>query len=297
GSGSVSGMMDFLNTSQVASSQTIAGSYAVGDATNGRGTITFTSPASMSFAFYIVSGSEMFIIDSNPSGANDAPTTLSAWKQAASFPSPSGVSVLRLDGGAKGCSPGVAGSRVELDLLQWGTAGNGTVSGDENDCGTASTNAAEAFTYSVAANGRVTVAGTGNHPPVFYLVSSTEGFMVGTDIRSVESGFMEPQVGSNFNNASLSGNYFFGTEPLVVNGGDVGVGVVTLDGNGNVSGTSDYNSPGGLTTNDTFTDTLNVSANGRMVSSESVSYVISTFKAVMIDGSHSNTPKISVIEK
>ena len=120
--------------------------------------------------------------------------------------------------------------------------------------------------------------------------------MVGTDILTVDSGFMQPQVGSNFTNSSFSGNYIFGSQPPLVSGGDVGVGVVTLDGNGNVSGTTDFNA-GGTVTTKTITDTFTVSANGRSVNSDSVSYIVSTSEAVMIDHTHSNTPTISVIEK
>ena len=294
GSGSISGMMDYVNTSQVAASQTVAGSYAVGDTSNGRGSITFTSPAAMQFAFYIVSANEVFLIDSNPNGANDAPTTGRALKQAASFPAPTSgsVSVLSMDARSKNCS---VGSRINLGLVQWGAAGSATVSGDDNDCGTAVTSTPGSFNYTVAANGRVLVS-IGNNPKVLYMASSTEGFLVGTDTNNVWAGSFELQVGSNFTNSSFSGNYIFGSQPPAASGGDVGVGVVTLDGNRHVSGTNDYNA-GGTVTTKTITDTFTVSANGRSVNSDSVSYIISTSKAVMIDNAHSNTPTISVIDK
>jgi hypothetical protein len=241
----------------------------------------------------------VFLIDSNPTGTYDAFLTMRAFKQPASFPAPANgsVSVLSLDGVSPNCPPGMSGSGVELDLLQWGAAGSSTVSGDLNDCGTASLNPSNPSTYSIASNGRVTTNYPGHpHPPVFYLVNSTEGFLVGTNTAKVQSGFFELQVGSNFSNASLVGNYFFGTQPLVVNGGDVGVGIATLDGTGNVTGTSDYNDGGTITT-DTFTDTLSVAASGRATTSETVIYVISPSKLLMIDGGHSNFPKVGIIEK
>ncbi len=300
GSGGFVGMMDFVDPAGTMSGQAIGGSYAVGDTTNGRGTMTFTSPVTMTFAFYIVSANEVFIIDNNPAGAYDGPLTMTGLKQDASFPAPTDgtVSVLHMDG-VGDCPQGVSGSRAELDFLQWGTEGNGTVSGDENDCGSPQTNSPQAVTYTVAANGRVTTTG-GNHPPVFYLVSSTEGFLVGTNVSSVEAGFMEPQVGSNFSNASVSGDYFFGTQPLAAYGspnhGSVGVGVITADGNGHVSGTNDFNGGGSITT-DTFNDTISVSASGRATTSNSVMYLVSSSKAIMIDGGDDNTPRISVTEK
>jgi len=298
GSGGFSGIQDYVNTTGVGTAMTIAGTYTVGDTTNGRGTLAITSPVPNSFAFYIVSMNEVFLIDTNPTAQYDAFLTMTALKQSASFPAPANgsVSVLSSDALSNNCSGGGnPGSRVELSFLQWGTAGNGVHSGDENECGTATTMSAEAFTYTVAANGRVTLA-AGPTSPVLYLVSSGKGFMVGTELQTVEFGFFEPQAGSNFNNASLSGDYFFGTQPLARNGSSVGVGVVTLDGNGHLTGTTDDNFGGTITT-ETFADTYSVAASGRVTTSDTVVYIISTSKAVMIDGGHGNFPKISVIEK
>lgn len=298
GNGTLSGMMDIVNTSQVGPSLTMAASYTVGDTTNGRGTMPFTSPGGFTMAFYIVSANEMFLIDSNPSGQGDSPLVLDALKQASSFPAPASgsVSVLSLEGRSPSCPQGQPGTGVEIDLMQWGAAGSANLAGDMNDCGVAGANPSVAIGYTVAGNGRVVTTGF-THPPVIYLVNSSEGFLVGTNVNKVQQGFFEAQASGSFSNASLTGSYFFGNRAPVVNGGDVGEGVVVANGNGGITGTNDFNSSGGLVADQTFSDTYSAAANGRVTTNETVLYIISTSKALLIDGAHSNFPKVSVIEK
>ena len=71
--------------------------------------------------------------------------------------------------------------------------------------------------YSVASNGRVTLAESGFQnsqtqqtlQPVLYMVSNNEAFIVGTDA-AVSFGFMTAQSGP-FTDASLSGTYAGGS--------------------------------------------------------------------------------------
>ena len=142
-------------------------------------------------------------------------------------------------------------------------------------------------TYNVIANGGVITSASGvGHMPLLYLASANKGFWLGTG-NGVQSGFFEPQVGSSFTNASLSGSYVFGNEPPTVSGNSVNSGFVAADGAGSVAGTSDHNN-GGTTTAESINETYAVSANGRVVFVDSVMYLISTSKAVMIETTNSN---------
>ena len=122
--------------------------------------------------------------------------------------------------------------------------GSGSVtsgSADVNDPGQGglSTQSFAGATYSVdSSTGRMTVAGGGGHPPVFYVVTTNEAFMVGTG-GSPDFGMLLPQSGGpTYTNSSLSGLFLGGTEAPVSWSVDTEVDSVTLN-NGTVTGTYD----------------------------------------------------------
>jgi len=131
---------------------------------------------------------------------------------------------------------------------------------DENNGGTVTSNPTASGTYTVAANGRVTVTG-GAHPPVIYLVSQDKGFIVGTDHLG-HHGVLRTSGGNELTNASFSGNYIFGDIGPVVRSSSLGSGVANANGTGTISGTSDDNSSGTLTAGQAFSATYYVSSNG-----------------------------------
>ncbi len=103
------------------------------------------------------------------------------------------------------------------------------------------------LSYSVAPNGRVTTSGSSAAlgvpgVPIFYLVDNNKGFMMSTD-SSVSTGFLEPQSGAPFSDASLSGNYFFGTVPPGVTQSGVASGMGTSSGDGTLHLTADLSEP------------------------------------------------------
>jgi hypothetical protein len=273
------------------------GTYTV--AANGRGTITL-SPGGpqVQGSFYIVSASEALLMSVDLQTVN----TLfagSVLKQVAvpfTISALNGTDVISLEG--LGSTAGT--SDVQVGLLV--PVGNGTytLSTDENNGGTVTSNPTASGTYTVAANGRVTVTG-GAHPPVIYLVSQDKGFIVGTDT-AVTTGFFEPQVGTSFTNASFSGNYIFGDIGPVVRSSSLGSGVANANGTGTISGTSDDNSSGTLTAGQAFSATYSVSSNGRAVITSSgntnAAYFVSSSKAVFISTSATTTNStITVVEK
>jgi hypothetical protein len=103
------------------------------------------------------------------------------------------------------------------------------------------------LSYSVAANGRVTTSGASAAvgvpgAPILYLVDNNKGFLMSTD-SSVSTGFLEPQSGGPFSNASLSGNYFFGTVPPGVTESGVASGMGMSSGDGTLNLTVDESEP------------------------------------------------------
>jgi hypothetical protein len=278
------------------------GTYTV--AGNGRGTITLSPPGAtipVNASCYIVSASEALMMSIDPQTGLTANSLFagSVLKQVGGqlfgISSLNGTDVISLEG--LGSTAGT--SDVQVGLLV--PVGNGTytLSTDENNGGVTS-NPTASGTYTVAANGRVTVTG-GAHPPVIYLVSQDKGFIVGTDT-AVTTGFFEPQVGTSFTNASFSGNYIFGDIGPVVRSSSLGSGVANANGTGTISGTSDDNSSGTLTAGQAFSATYSVSSNGRAVITSSgntnAAYFVSSSKAVFISTSATTTNStITVVEK
>jgi|GEM_PF-466984 len=287
-----------------------SGTYAVGS--NGRGTLSFSVPNGSSgtntvdMVFYVVSANKLFMLSADPASGTNSQSLLSGnvLQQTVangSFTNATlhGTSVLHLDG-LDSSSNGTSTTYfpdIQLYLATFDGAGNIAVSGDENDGGTVSSNNQSA-TYSVASNGRVTLAGGGNHPPFFYLVGSNQGFAMDFSGK-VKTGYFEPQTATGFSLASLDGTYALGTLAPLANNGSDGTAVVTFTGTGSVSGTQDKNSQGNLSPDNILNATYTVGSNGRAVlgagGSGSVVYIISATKALTIDLGSSN-PKVQEIQ-
>jgi len=287
GAGNLTAAVD-SNDAGTVNSSSFSGNYSIADAVNGRGTLNDTTDGSH-MALYVVSATEEFIIDIDTAGPPIF--TGQALKQSGTFTnaSLSGVSIAAFEGASS------SGGYAALTLLTWTGSGSMSVLIDENDAGSITSQGSMSATYNVASTGRVSTTVSSGHAPILMLVSANKGFWLGTG-GAIQTGFLEPQVGTNFTAASLSGNYFFGNEPLTATS-SVETGVVTLPGNGTVSGTADHND-GTAVTSQSITDTLTVSGNGRVVLSDSVMYLISPSKAVMMQVSAGqNNPKVTVVEK
>jgi putative Ig domain-containing protein len=145
-------------------------------------------------------------------------------------------------------------------------------------------------TYCVDKNtGRVTLTGFsgafGGAPPVFYLVNTNQGFVVGTD-PAVTSGYFEPQTGSPFATSSLFGLYVGGTINPVTAMVTNAVSWLYADGNGNINGTENTSGPRGPGPQN-ITYTYTVDNTGRTVVQQSgnaigIGYVISNTRFVLI---------------
>ncbi len=90
--------------------------------------------------------------------------------------------------------------------------------------------------YSVAANGRVTLTGAGNHPPELYMIAKNQAFVLGTD-GIVSFGTLTPQQAITFSDSSFSGNYLGGSEQPVNSNVKASVLQVEAAGTGTLTGT------------------------------------------------------------
>jgi hypothetical protein len=280
-----------------AASGPLTGTFSSTDfsvASNGRGTATVTVVSSAGsgpkyYVYYIVSSSEMLRMEIDPSTPPEihvgqilrqSGNPIANWLE--------GLSVLETQGLDTGNSP--ATPEAQAGILTVTSPPDFSVSLDENDGGVMSTQAPSG-SYSVPdSNGRVTLTGAGNHPPVFYLVGPNQAFLVGTD-NSVSFGTLTPQTGNNFFNAALVGNYYGGSQQPVNDNVNEEVDFVNANGSsptGTLSGVSDTNGSGGPQPGGAISQTYVVSSSGRTVitgSGDSVGgilYIISPTQTVFL---------------
>jgi hypothetical protein len=135
---------------------------------------------------------------------------------------------------------------------------------------------------------------------VFYLVSQNKGFMIGTD-NGVEFGILEPQSGSSFTNASLSGTFVGGSREPQDATGSSEIDSVTADGAGNVTGTNEDNNLGGAPSQGSISATYSVASNGKVTVTQGGQvgvylYIVSTSKFVVVPVGDTS-PKLTILQK
>lgn len=272
-----------------------AGTYSVD--TNGRGTASFTfsgqDPEFSKFSFYVISASELLFIEvDNCSGGGGCSfkggISGVALQQAGgpfSVSSLNDAAVFYLSGG----SASVSNVTVGREIFD----GSGNLSGtsdSNNGVGVFTSNSAFSGTYFTDTNGlgrgEITLVGD-PQPKPFYLVSPGRGFIIDTG-SSGAAGMFERQIEGPFSNASISGDYVFGTLPPPLNFTiDPISGAVVANGAGGLSETSD----GKGISDRNFTGTYSMAPTGTatvvitpIVGSPSnlVFYFISPSKAVAI---------------
>lgn len=265
GAGTIpSGILDADAISGPVSSASFTGTYNSPSTTTGRGTaaLTVSGIGTVDCSYYMVSDSQLLMMEiDNVAGQNRRIM---------------GGEVLAQQSPSLGAATGVLAttslisgtltSQNQVGLFTTDGSGNLTFTADQNSGGTLSSvsNGAGA-SYTVGANGRVTLSSSGiaNSDPILYLVSADEAFVIGTDA-NVTFGFTELQTGSPFQTSSLSGIYGGGSVPLLSSGAISQVDVATADGNGSVSFVTDSSSTGtGINQNATSTGTYVVASNGR----------------------------------
>ncbi len=232
----------------------------------GRGTVSInvSGVGTGNFAFYVVNSSQLLILQIDPisQGLQTLFSGQIVQQQGLTYSDSdlNGVSVLGFQGLDTSCNPACADA--QLIFVTWNGSGSLSYTGDENNGGTVSSSEGSG-TYSVGSNGRVPISGTGNHSPVFYLTGKNAGFEVGSGGSKVQFGSMVAQSGSNFNNNSISGNYYGGSWELVSSNDCGELDLVNVSsGNGNYTGEENC---GESPRSDTGSFTYSVSSDGRTV--------------------------------
>ncbi len=194
-----------------------SGSYTLASgAAGGRGTFSDTittagGPTTSNGVVYIVSSSDALIMGIDPLSSNNIIFGGELKKQTGPF------TANTLDNKnyvfyVSGMDSSNGGNDITLGYAQVGTSGAATVTLDENDNGTEQAEKSQALTFLITASGptagRMTVSGGGG-APVFYLIDSTQAFLVGTDSSNL-SGYMQQQSCGSCNNSSVPATAFFG---------------------------------------------------------------------------------------
>jgi hypothetical protein len=280
-----------------------SGSFSVAtNAPGGRGTFTTTivngasGSVTDNFVAYIVSPSEILSMSTDAANLTHPIQIGDARLQTGSFTQTS------LDGEnyvfyGNAVDESNGGNVTNLGQASFTTNGNATLTLDQNDNGISAPEQSQSTVFTIGANGRTTISGGGGKNPVFYLIDSTQAFLVGTD-STVVSGYMQQQSASSFSTSSISGSFFFGGSAPNI-GSTYDSGTVTLvPGTGTITGTDDSAGPsfsGGLEPNQSFTSTYSFSTGSAVpgqgsVGNQSLAYIISATKAIFMQtGTSTNT--------
>ena len=214
GAGNVTNINMDVNVNGIAQTVTdLSGSYSLApNAPGGRviGQTMLGGGLTANYALYMISPSDLFIIGTDPTDAGHLIYSGGLKLQSGPFStgmlaSGSGY-VLQIFG----VDSGNGGSITILGQAQFTTnTGIATVTADFNGGGIGGTLGSAEATFTVDSSGRVTATGLGPRPPVFYLVDSTQGFIVGVNA-SVDFGYIERQTLTSFSTSTISGQFFFG---------------------------------------------------------------------------------------
>jgi len=320
GSGSITSINEDedLANSGPAANRTGSGSYSLAtNAPSGRGTATTTIGLEVNhYVIYMVSSSEILAMTTDNVDTSQTITlpilTGELRKQTGTPFAPTALDGKDYVFYVEGVHPGDGGNDTVIGQATFASNGNATITLDENKSGAEQmTQTAPNALFTIAANGRTTISNAGpGSTPIIYLIDSTSAFIVGTS-SGAESGFVEQQTinPATVTNASLSGQFFLGTEAPTTESGYQS-GTATLNGTGGATGSLDHSGPGGLGT-DSFSPTMNggtysfPSPAGNTigkgtVGTNMIGYVVSGSKAILMDTTPSTTqpkPHIAIVEK
>jgi len=270
------GFLDSDDAGTLVSNAAITVSTGTIDSTTGRGTLAIARSGigTTNYAVYVVKSTELLAVERDPVASN--PLVGGIILQKSTSPSLTAQGVFETTAYDSGTPAHIS----QVGVLT-PSSGSMTTSFDQSTMfGTIQSSSG---TYSIDANQRVTLTGSGlqtpSGDPVMYLASPNEGFLVGTDAH-VTFGFMEPQSGTGtFSTASLTGTYSGGSlAPITAMDSteiDLGIG----NGLGSLSLTSDIaTNPGGLIQGQSSTPTvisLDATTGRGVLSSGPVFYMVS----------------------
>jgi hypothetical protein len=260
---------------------TLINTYTTAD-TNGRGTgIISVGQGTSDLTFYWVSGSQLFIINSDPG------LTFSGDWQQEDVPL-GGFRQVSFNGNVAAYSSGwgLAGAGGDVSIATETANGSSSVTTQlyQDTAGTWH-DSSTTCSYSVVVSGRITLGGGCEaNPPIPYLNSPNSAFVLGTD-PAIELGAFDPQT-TGLTNTSLAGTYYVGTSEVVSQAAQAEVGILTLTTNGIVTTTTDTASTLSQNADVAGSDTLSVNADGTFSTGSSggttVGIAISVNKFVIV---------------
>ena len=271
GNGNIAaGTEDISRASGVTTSLAFTGTYTANS--DNRGTMTLTSTQGSAVFPFALSAFTTGVAARGRFIEADSSGTVGVGVLAKQ--NPAGFSTAAVSGGYAFGFSGVdaAGNREAMDgrfTASAGAASAGQV--DANDNGTATVDASATGTYTVAASGRGTLAlspsGLGTINMSFYVVSATELFAMEVDARTVSaqavvSGTILQQSGSPYAASSLNAASVVDLTGTSGTNSDVLIGLITFNGAGSLTGTTDENNAGTVSLNSTVGGTYTVDANG-----------------------------------
>jgi len=265
-SGTVSGSED-VNRAGALSFPTFTGSFNAPD-TSGRGTGTFTDSANVTstFIYYVVDADNLrfFSINTGAPGLGRAET-----QTGAPFANTSLAGSYAF-GSSGDTNVSLAGAKT---VGHFTAGGDGTISAgafDSVEDGTPLTNISFTGTYSMAANGRVTVTlnpSTGTIQQIFWMVSPSRAFLLTNDPNKVEDGTIDLQQTTTFANSTLSGQYAFVTDGFTTTDSFDRIGNLKADGSGGLTLNYLLSNPAASLQSVSITGTYAVTGNGRATGS------------------------------
>ncbi len=176
GAGSfTNGTLDSDDTSAGHSSLAFTGTYSVAASGRGLATIT-TTQGTTNYSFYVVNATELLAMEIDPFPPGGDPLVSGTILQQASNSDFNATSVFQMTAlDSSGPTP-----ESQVGVFE-AIAGAYSTTSDQNTGGTLTSPTGSGY-YSVT-NGRVALTGTGfqNSPPVLYLVSDNQAFIIGTD--------------------------------------------------------------------------------------------------------------------
>jgi hypothetical protein len=256
-----SGVEDSNENTNVLTADPLTGSIPVGS--SGRGTATFSSSrGNMVFAFYVVDATHLKLVETDTTFllGGDAFNQTGTFS-AATLSGPFAFTVAGADLAVGG--PFAAGGILISD-------GAGNVSSgieDVNDSGSTATGVALTGTYTMAANGRGTLALNGSAGATNFVIYPTTGGVLAleSDPLLLTSGTALQQQTAAFTNASFSGTYGMNFTGAALNSGSEidSAAEFTADGASKLTGIIDINNSGSLTFGQPVTGTFTTSGSGR----------------------------------
>src|SRR5260221_7995096 len=199
-----------------------AAHYAISNTATGRGTMNFSftfggTPASLNFAFYVVNSGKFFVMESDP--VTTATPLLIGTVVPQQIPA-GGFTAASLNGdlvisltGHSMCGSASGVPKAVVGLLTTNGADALSLTYDENFCSAPNSVTAAPGSYSIAANGRASLA-IGGCSPAGYLLTANQLFLSVSDSNSL-FGLGEQQTATSFTNASLKGSYAgYSTNPV-----------------------------------------------------------------------------------